>query len=66
MNVYLGVYLVGYDSFPLGNMSWLTQQCSIGDDDEDDGGGGDGDGDGDGDEENYCDVDEEGDGKEGF
>ena len=40
--------------------------------DEDDGGGGDGeddgdgDGDGDGDEENYCDVDEERDGKEGF
>ena len=50
-----------------GNMSWLTQ-CSIDDDEEDDGGGGDGedDGDGDGDEENYCDVDEEGDGKEGF
>ena len=53
MYVYLGVYLVGYDSSPLL---------------EYDGGGGDGvdDGDGDGDEENYCDVDEEGDGKEGF
>ena len=45
------------------NMSWL-RQCSIDDDDEDDGGGGDGEDDGD--EENYCDVDEEGDGKEGF
>ena len=64
MNVYLGVYLVGYDSFPLsGNMSWLTQ-CSIDDDDEDDGGGGDDEVDSD--EENYCDVDKEGDGKEGF
>ena len=50
-------------AFHSGNMSWLTQ-CSIDDYDEDDGGGGDDEVDSD--EENYCDVDEEGDGKEGF